>query len=92
VSAWRDNNGSYPLTILLFHRSNIRLCKSPSEVRATTQPTVPRIALVGVSNWGSSDEKERRQWRVIGDEAEGGPGGVRRWISTDADDVVQESS
>jgi hypothetical protein len=30
VSAWRDDGGGYPLAILFFfHKSNIRLCKSP---------------------------------------------------------------
>jgi hypothetical protein len=29
ASMWRDDGGGYPLAILLFHKSNIRLCKNP---------------------------------------------------------------
>jgi hypothetical protein len=53
VSAWRDDGGGYPLAILLFHKSSIRLCKSPLKIRIlyarTTSTSNINVLLLG--NW-----------------------------------------
>jgi hypothetical protein len=58
VSAWKDDDDGYPLTILIFffQKSSIRLCKSPLHshmplqcLESNNTPVVPRCATEHVS-------------------------------------------